>query len=64
LYGLGADAALKATTGYDYSEAGQRLFSPVLQKIGLSQDMSNTIGQLTGGVMNPGYYMPTMKLNA
>ena len=22
LYGLGADAALKATTGYDYSEAG------------------------------------------
>ena len=64
LYGLGADAALKATTGYDYSEAGQRLFSPVLQKIGLSQGMSNTIGQLTGGVMNPGYYMPTMKLNA
>lgn len=64
LYGLGADAALKATTGYDYSEAGQRLFSPVLQKIGLSQDMSNTIGQLTGDVMNPGYYMPTMKLNA
>lgn len=63
LYGLGADAALKATTGYDYSEAGQRLFSPVLQKIGLSQGMSNTIGQLTGGVMNPGYYMPTMKLN-
>lgn len=64
LYGLGADAALKATTGYDYSEAGQRLFSPVLQKIGLSQGMSNTIGQLTGGVMNPGYYIPTMKLNA
>lgn len=64
LYGLGADAALKATTGYDYSEAGQRLFSPVLQRIGLSQDMSDTIGQLTGGVMNPGYYMPTMKLNA
>lgn len=32
LYGLGADTALKATTGYDYSEAGQRLFSPVLQK--------------------------------
>lgn len=26
--------------------------------------MSDTIGQLTGGVMNPGYYMPTMKLNA
>lgn len=64
LYGLGADAALKATTGYDYSEAGQRLFSPVLQKIGLSQGMSNTIGQLAGGMMNPGYYMPTMELNA
>lgn len=64
LYGLGADAALKATTGYDYPEAGQRLFSPVLQKIGLSQGMSNIIGQLTGGVMNPGYYTPTMKLNA
>lgn len=64
LYGLGADAALKATTGYDYSEAGQKLFSPVLQKIGLSQDVSNTIGQLTGGMMNPGYYMPAMKLSA
>lgn len=64
LYGLGADAALKATTGYDYSEAGQRLFSPMLQKIGLSQGMSDFIGQFTGGAMNPGYYMPTMKLNA
>ena len=64
LYGLGADTALKATTGYDYSEAGQRLFSPVLQKIGLSQGMSDIIGQLTGGAMNPGYYIPTMKLNA
>lgn len=64
LYGLGADAVLKATTGYDYSEAGQKLFSPVLQKIGLSQGMSNTIGQLTGGMMNPGYHVPTMKLNA
>lgn len=64
LYGLGADAALKATTGYDYLEAGQRLFSPVLQKIGLSQDMSNIIGKLAGGAMNPGYYMPAMKLNA
>lgn len=64
LYGLGADTVLKATTGYDYSEAGQRLFSPVLQKIGLSQGMSNIIGQLTGGMMNPGYHIPTMKLNA
>ena len=64
LYGLGADAALKATTGYDYSEAGQKLFSPVLQGIGLSQDASDIIGQFYGSIMNPGYYMPTMKLNA
>lgn len=64
LYGLGADAALKATTGYDYSEAGQRLFSPVLQRIGLSQGTSDIIGQVTGDAMNPGYYMPAMKLNA
>ena len=26
--------------------------------------MSNAIGQLAGGIMNPGYYMPTMRLNA
>lgn len=64
LYGLGADAALKATTGYDYSEAGQRLFSPVLQRIGLSQGTSDIIGQVTGDAMNPGYYIPAMKLNA
>ena len=64
LYGFGADTALKVTTGYDYSEAGQRLFSPVLQKIGLSQGMSDTIGRLTGDAMNPGYYVPIIKLNA
>lgn len=64
LYGLGADTALKATTGYDYSEAGQRLFSPVLQRIGLSQGMSDIIGQVTGDAMNPGYYMSAMKSNA
>lgn len=64
LYGLGGDAALKATTGYDYSEAGQRLFSPVLQRTGLSQGTSDVIGQVAGDAMNPGYYMPTMKLTA
>lgn len=53
LYGLGADAALKAITGYDYSDAGQMLFSPVLQKIGLGQDMSNTIGRFIGDVVSP-----------
>lgn len=61
---LAADTALKTTTGYDYSEAGQRLFSPVLQKIGLSQDTSDIIGQIAGSAMNPRYYMSTMKLNA
>ena len=61
LYGLGADAALKATTGYDYSEAGQRLFSNPLQRIGLSKDTSDYTSQLIGNALNPGYYMPTMK---
>lgn len=62
LYGLGADAALKATTGYDYSEAGQRLFSKPLQRIGLNKGASDLIGQFTGGALNPGYYMPAMKM--
>lgn len=61
LYGLGADAALKATTGYDYSEAGQRLFSNPLQRIGLSKDTSDYTSQLIGNALNPGYYMPAMK---
>lgn len=61
LYGLGADAALKATTGYDYSEAGQRLFSNPLRRIGLSKGTSDLVAQLTGGALNPGYYMPAMK---
>lgn len=64
LHGLGADVVLKATTGYDYSEAGQRLVSPALQRIGLSQGTSDIIGQVTGDAMNPGYYVPVMKLNA
>lgn len=63
LYGLGADVVLKTTTGYDYSEAGQRLFSPVLQRIGLSQGTSDIIGQVMGDAMNPGYYVPAIKLN-
>ena len=62
LYGLGADAALKATTGYDYSGAGQRLFSNPLQRIGLSKSTSDLIGQLTGGALNPGYYVPAMRV--
>ena len=61
LYGLGADAALKATTGYDYSEAGQRLFSNPLQRIGLSKDTADYTSQLVGSALNPGYYMPAMK---
>ena len=61
LYGLGADTALKVTTGYDYSEAGQRLFSNPLQRIGLSKEMSDYISQLIGSGLNPGYYMPAMK---
>lgn len=61
LYGLGVDAALKATTGYDYSEAGQRLFSNPLQRIGLSKDMSDFTSQLIGDALNPGYYIPAMR---
>lgn len=61
LHGLGADIALKATTGYDYPEAGQRLFSNPLQKIGLSKGTSDYASQLIGEALNPGYYMPTMK---
>lgn len=60
LYGLGADAALKATTGYDYSEAGQRLFSNPLQRIGLSENTADYTSQLIGDALNPGYYVPTM----
>lgn len=53
LYGLGADAALKATTGYDYSEAGQRLFSNPLQRIGLSENTADYTSQLIGNALNP-----------
>lgn len=64
LYGLAADVVLKTTTGYDYSEAGEQLFSPVLQGIGLSQGTSSIIGQVLGGLLSPAYYMPTMTFNA
>jgi hypothetical protein len=36
----------------------------VIQKIGFSKGTSDIIGQITGGAMNPGYYMPAIKLNA
>lgn len=61
LYGLGADTVLKAITGYDYSEAGQRLFSKPLQRIGLSKETSDYTSQLIGDALNPGYYIPAMK---
>ena len=60
MYGLGADAALKAIVGYDYSEAGQRLFSNPLQRIGLSKGTSDYTSQLIGNALNPGYYVPAM----
>jgi hypothetical protein len=60
LYGLSTDVALKTTTGYNYSEAGQRLFSDPLQRIGLSKEMADYASQLIGDELNPGYYVPTM----
>lgn len=55
LYGSAADAVLKVTTGYDYSEAGQRLFSDPLQRIGLSKNTADYISRFMGNTLNSGF---------